>query len=777
MRRGSGKKGKRTGWRRLLSWKLWLGVFGIGTLVSICLVGVAYAMVQVPKAPNADVMRQGTTVYYRDGSRMVQIGSSRVIKPISEISPNMQWAAIAIEDHNFYNEAAISPRGIARAVYNNLSGGNTEGGSTITQQYVKNAYLTQQRTFSRKFKEIFIAIKVGKQQDKKTVLQNYLNTIFFGYGANGVEAAAQTYFGPKVHAANLTVPQAAVLAANIKQPQYYDPRSKGQRHIDAVNRYNVVLQSMVKIGKLSEADYAKYKDHPPMTVKQKDSEVFRGQQGYMIQRVTNALHGMNFTDEQIQNGGLKVYTTWDRNLQEQAQKTVEADLKTKRMPKDTNVGLVTINPINGEILAAYGGHDYLKRAVDDVFYSTAQVGSSFKPFVLAAADQQGIGLKSTMDATAPAYINTNGDRVPKGTPGGHPFTNDEGNPQQPIVDMVTSLAKSYNTIFVPLGYKAGTQNVENVAKDAGLPEEALKRGNPGEGGFFLGQSDMRPLDLATGYATIANDGEYVTPHSIRKVIDKDNKVHMPQSVTHKRAFNAEIAHDVQYAMQQVVKTGTGVNAQLPGHEVAGKTGTTNSNKAVWFSGFTPKVTGSNLQYVTTVGMWRFHAAKKHQSAEYLPLQHIGVYAHINGGDLPAVIWHDYMSQALQGKTTEQFPPPAYFAPPQAFARPSPTMTMPSATPTPTCLPNQDPQIDHCKPDQNQNPGGPQQCMKHPNRPQCQSPSSSPNPGDTCKPTIMFNCSSPSSDPANPGPGKGGKGGGGGGGGTAPQAQSARPFKD
>ncbi|MEV5750985.1 transglycosylase domain-containing protein [Actinoallomurus sp. NPDC052308] len=725
-------------------------------------------MVKVPKAPNADVMKQGTTVYYRDGSRMVQIGSSRIIEPIDKISPNMQWAAIAIEDHNFYNESAISPKGIARAVYNNVSGGSTEGGSTITQQYVKNAYLTQQRTFSRKFKEIFIAIKVGKQEDKKTILQHYLNTIYFGYGANGVEAAAQTYFGPKVHASDLTVPQAAVLAANIKQPQYYDPRSKGQQHTDAVNRYNLVLDAMRRMGKLSDADYAKFKDKPPLTVKQKDSELYRGQRGYMIQRVKNALHGMNFTDEQINNGGLKVYTTWDKNLQTQAQKTVEADLRAHRMPSDTNVGLVTVNPINGEILAAYGGRDYLKRAVDDVFYSTAQVGSSIKPFVLAAAEKEGIGLKSTMDATAPAYINTDGDRVSPSDPSGHPFTNDEGNPRQPVVNMITSLAQSYNTIFVPLGYKAGTPNVVQLEKDAGLPEEALKRGNPGEGGFFLGQSDMRPLDLITGFATIANDGEYVTPHSIRKVIDKDNKVHKPSNVTTRRAFNAQIAHDVQYAMQQVVKTGTGTRAQLLNHEVAGKTGTTSANKAVWFSGFTPKVSGANdLQYVTTVGMWRFHAAKKHQKAEYLPLQNIGDYSHINGGDLPAQMWHDFMTKALEGKSTEQFPPPAYYAPAKAYATASPSTT-PTPTMTPTCQPGQNPVTDDCKPRKTPNPTSTDQCTQFPQLPQCRHHSQSPDPTSTCKPWDM-NCTSPSTNPS--GPGKHGN--------TAQdvQGQAARPLKD
>ena len=387
------------GWRRFVpSWKIVLAAMGIGTLASICMIGVAYAMVKVPTV-NKDTTDQGSTIYYSDGKTPIAtLGTSRQIVRLDQMSSNVQTAVLAAEDRNFYHESAISPTGIARAVINNVSGGDTQGGSTITQQYVKNAYLNQQRTFTRKFKEIFISVKVGKQQDKDTILQNYLNTIFFGRGANGIEAAAQAYY--KVPAKALTVQQAAVLAASIKEPDdgsgtsYYDPRSTGQKHVDAVARYNFVLQGMVKMGKLSDADYAKYKDHPAMTVKNSGGATFAGQKGYLIQRAKIALHNMKFTDQELQTKGLKIYTTWDKNLQEKAKIAVEHNLKADHMPSDTRVGLVSINPKNGEIEAAYGGKDYLKRFVDDAFYATAQVGSGFKPYVLATALSQDIGLKS-----------------------------------------------------------------------------------------------------------------------------------------------------------------------------------------------------------------------------------------------------------------------------------------------------------------------------------------------------------------------------------------------
>jgi membrane peptidoglycan carboxypeptidase len=737
---------------------------GVGTLAAICMVGVAYAMVKVPQV-NKDAIDQGSTIYYSDGKTVMgKIGSSRTIVPLTQISKPMQDAALAAEDRKFYKESAISPTGIARAVVNNLSGGDTQGGSTITQQYVKNAYLGQERTFSRKFKELFISVKVGKQQDKQTILQNYLNTIYFGHGANGVEAAAQAYYGPKVHAKDLTVQQAAVLAATIKQPEYYDPRSKGQQHIDALERYDFVLDGMVKMGTLSPADYAKYKDHPAMTQKNKGGSLYAGQKGYLIQRVKNAMHNMKFSETDLETKGLKIYTTWDQGMQAKAKTAVEHTLDAHHLPTDTRVGLVSIDPKNGEIKAAYGGKDYLKRYVDSAFYETAQVGSGFKPYVLATALTQDIGLKSRFDASAPAWIDTKGDRVaPHGTPDAFQVHNDEGNPVNPVVDLVTATQMSYNTVYVPVGYKAGSDNVFSLATKAGLPEDAMKP-HVGQAGFFLGQSSMSPLDQATGYATIANDGEYIRPHTIRKVLDSQFHPYMQtrwKKVERHRAFDADVAHDVQYAMQAVLKSpGTGVRAALPGRQVAGKTGTTNENKAAWFNGFTPG------QLVTSVGMWRYDdpvtkGPHKH-AGRYQAMQNVGGLARINGGDYPAMIWHDFMSGALQGKPVTSFPPPAWVGESKAFATPRPTPTHePSPTMTPTCQPGQNPQFDHCQPGPN---GPPDNCTNRPNSPRCHTDEPTP---PRCNPPV-FGCPSPTP------PDTGGGGGGGGGGGKQPQKQAARP---
>lgn len=420
------------------SWKLVLATMGIGTLASICMVGVAYAMVKVPTV-NQTSTDQGATVYWNDGSQMMKIGSSRTVVQLNQISKPMQQAVVSVEDRNFYHESAVSPTGITRALINDLKGGSTQGGSTITQQYVKNAYLNQEQTISRKFKEIFISVKVGKQQDKDQILQNYLNTIFFGRGANGVEAAAQAYFGK--HASALTVPEAAILAAQAKQPGYYDPAIKSHLQ-DTVNRYDIVLQAMVRSGAISQTDYLKYKDHLPKVKPRSKGNALGGQKGFLYERVKNALSGMGYSDQQIENGGLKVYTTWDKTLQAKAQQTVENDLKARHMPKDTRVGLVTMDPTKGEILAAYGGADFVKRQVDDAYYSTAQVGSSFKPYVLATALKKGISLKTIMNGKSPQYFTTDGDSVAAGTPGATRFINDEANAPNPYVNLVQATADS-----------------------------------------------------------------------------------------------------------------------------------------------------------------------------------------------------------------------------------------------------------------------------------------------------------------------------------------------
>ncbi|HEX6473327.1 MAG TPA: transglycosylase domain-containing protein [Streptosporangiaceae bacterium] len=678
-RRRAGDRPVRTGWRRYLpSWKIVLGVCGLGFLGACTLVGVAYAMTPVPKTPNQGVQDQASIFYYRDGKTEIgRIGVKRQIVDLKQVPPSVQDAVLAAENRSFRTDPGFSPTGIARAVWNNVRGGATQGGSTITQQLAKNYYSDPaNRTMSRKFKELFISVKLENKYDKDQILQLYLNTIYFGRDTYGIQAAAQEYFHTNV--SHLRTDQAALLAGIIQNPNM-DPRSKANRTYVTM-RYDYVLDGMASMGRLSPEAAAKYKAKLPKVYPASRSGAFSGQNGYLLERAKKALAGMGITDQMISKNGYRVVTTWDKGLQDAAKRSVEATKKRNGFGKDVRIGLASIDASSGEVLAAYGGPDYLKQYFDDAFQSQVQAGSSFKPYVLAAGLEQGIGLKSLFDTRSPQTFGNHGEVLPKGQQG---YTvHNDSNESFGVKDLVFSTAQSLNTVYVPLGLKAGLDNVVKSAENAGIPKDSPGL-NAGVGGIALGQAALRPLDQAAGFATFANKGRANTPHSIKAVylndIDKKRNKPWKRPELDKKdepAFGPEsegIAADATYAMQAVVKYGTGTRARLPdGRPVAGKTGTTNENKAAWFVGYTPQVS-------TAVAMWRQVDTKK--GTKFLPLRLPGV-GDVYGGRIPAEIWRDYMTVAMDGKPVEQFPPPANVGEIHKYATPKPTVK-----PTPTPNPN------------------------------------------------------------------------------------------
>jgi membrane peptidoglycan carboxypeptidase len=679
-RRRAGDKPVRTGWRRYVpSWKIVLGVCGLGFLGACTLVGVAYAMTPVPKTPNQGVRDQASIFYYRDGRTEIgRVGVKRQIVDLKQVPPSVQDAVLAAENRSFRSDPGFSPTGIARAVWNNVRGGATQGGSTITQQLAKNYYSDPtNRTMSRKFKELFISVKLENKYDKDRILQLYLNTIYFGRNTYGIQAAAHEYFHTDV--ARLRTDQAALLAGIIQNPNM-DPRSKANRAYVTM-RYDYVLDGMVSMGRLTPEAAAKYKARLPKVYAESRNGVFAGQNGYLLHRAEVALQSLGITEQDISKYGYRIVTTWDKNLQEAARRSVESYKKQKGFGKDVRVGLVSIDAKTGEVLAAYGGPDYVKQYTDDAFQSNVQAGSSFKPYVLAAGLEQGIGLKSLFDTRSPQTFGNGGEVLPRGQEG---YTvHNDGNEAFGVKDLVFATAHSLNTVYVPLGLKAGLDNVVKAAENAGIPKESPGL-NAGVGGIALGQAALRPLDQAAGFATFANQGRANTPHSIKVVYRNDadmkhHKVWKRPKLDKKNepAFGPEsegIAADATYAMQAVVKYGTGTRARLPdGRPVAGKTGTTNENKAAWFVGYTPQVS-------TSVAMWRQVSTKK--GPKFLSLRGIGGYSQIYGGQLPADIWRDYMTVAMDGKQIEQFPPPANVGEIHKYATPKPTVK-----PTPTPNPN------------------------------------------------------------------------------------------
>jgi membrane peptidoglycan carboxypeptidase len=651
---------------------------GVFFLALIAIIGVAYAKTAIPN-PNSSMVDQASTLYFSDGKTVLgTYGTSadnRVNVPISQIPMVMQDAVIAAEDRSFRTEPGFSITGTARAALHDVFGsGGTQGGSTITQELVKNYYLNDDQTVSRKIKELFLSVKISNKYSKNQILDDYLNAVYMGRGAYGVVAAAKVYFNiPESKLSTMTAPQAAVLAASLEDPNYYDPLSTTPSEKSySVSRYQYVLTNMARDGVVSETEAQSDIKALPKIQPENSGEEYAGQNGFMISRSISALKSLGYTDQELQTGGLKIVTTWNAPLQKKAASIVHGYMRQYHMPTDTRIGIVVENPTNGELLAAYGGANYLKREVDDAYYSTAQIGSSMKAFVLAAALEQGIGLKSTFNASSPAWINTNGDRVAPNAPGAFEYTNDEGNDNQ-TVNLTTAFQRSLNTVFVPLGFKAGTSNVVNVTKAVGLPQNNLVGKDTGS--FFLGESAFSPLDMASAYGAIANNGTYVEPHSIKQVLNSSGRP-VQQGLwsnwTKRQAIPSAVVSNMDVAMHAVVEPGgTGTAANIDGRNIAGKTGTTNNNQAAWFSGFTPG------QLVASVGMWTFND-KTHRYGK--SMNDIGGLSQVDGGTFPAMIWHDLMSYALNNKSVTNFPTVVPVGTTQPF---SSAIPKPSKSPQPS----------------------------------------------------------------------------------------------
>ncbi|MDT7548840.1 MAG: hypothetical protein QOE84_1234, partial [Actinomycetota bacterium] len=658
-------------WSRWWQWSLRKKLLsGAGAFVLLLLLFgiVGYLVTDIPKVSASATNQASSIRYAADGGEIGRVGTdNRKLVPLSKVSDPAQKAVLAAEDRGFYSEPGISPRGIFRALIANLRGGGVEqGGSTITQQYAKNAYLSQQRTFSRKIKEFFISLKLSHKLSKNQILENYLNTIYFGRGASGIEVAANTYFN--THAANLTVAQAAVLAASIRSPAAYDPSRHSTR---AEARWNYVLDGMVKQGWLSKSERAGLKYPKVLGIGQGGSKANdrSGPNGFVLDQVEEELAKHGFTEDRLAEGGYVVETTIRRKAQDAAIAAMKAIPEPKPNDKSAVVGaLVSIKPGTGEIYAYYGGRTGNKSFDYASSGKGVQPGSSFKPFTLATALDQGIGLGTQVDGSSPQTI------------GGQLVHNDQGDPPLGQVDLVTATKLSVNTAFYNLAKKVGPSSIAELAHRAGIPQGdvlAESNGQPSLG-ITLGVYRVHVIDQANAYATFANGGAAAKPFFVKSVRDRDGNVVYTGKQVNSRAFSSDVAADATYAMQQVVQSGTGTRAQLDGRPAAGKTGTTSENKNAWFCGFTP-----DLASAVWVGRADGSALKGV----------LGSTGGVYGGTVPAGIWKSYMDATLQGAPVKDFPPRANVGRNavvggSSFA-PAPTTTF-SPTPQPSLPPTQAP---------------------------------------------------------------------------------------
>ncbi|WP_226900075.1 transglycosylase domain-containing protein [Nonomuraea phyllanthi] len=581
-------------------------------------------MTPIPDTTQKDATAQGSVIYYRDGKTVLaRRGVDRRNVELARVPKHVRDAVIAAENRSFYEDGGVSVKGTARAVWSTVSGQQLQGGSTITQQLVRNYYsgLSQERSVTRKFKEILIAMKVDQSKSKDWVLEQYLNTIYFGRGANGVESAARAYFGK--HVDQLTVAEGAYLAAVIQQPsRFADP--EGADLEAARRRWQSVIDAMGQTGALTPEQVAAQR-FPELAPPKKPFQL-KGQAQYMLEQVTAELNRRGYSDEDINGGGLKVVTTFDKKLMQAAERAVK-DVLPDSTPKKVRTGLAAVDPATGEVVAFYGGRP-AQSQYDSAFSAKVMAGSTFKPYTLAAALNNGFDLSTRVDGNSPLRV-ASADK---------PIPNDSDRSYGQI-NLVQATQNSVNTAFVDLGQKVGLDKVAETAEAAGIPAAQIQP-HQDAASFPLGVASVSAVQNASGFATFANKGVHMETHVVRSVTDAEGVKQVVKPVA-TQVVSEQAAADTTYAMQQVVKYGTGTAARLYDRPVAGKTGTTDDSKSVWFNGFTP-------QLAVAVDMFRDDNATVT----------IPGYGTQFGGQLPAQVWRAFMTEAMADEPVEEFPEPS-----------------------------------------------------------------------------------------------------------------------
>jgi penicillin-binding protein 1A len=579
-------------------------------------------------------LEQDGYIYASDGKTVLAVlrgRESRVVVESEEIAPAVKQAIVAVEDRRFWEHRGVDLRGIARAVVADIREKEfVQGGSTITQQFVKNTYTKHDRTISRKLKEAALAWQLEREWSKDRVLTAYLNTVYFGNGAYGVQMAARVYFGKK--AADLTLAEAALLAGIPASPTGYDPATHRQA---ARARRTTVLRLMLEQGLITEADFRKAdraRLPKPATIRLPG---IRGPSQHFVEYVKQQLVS-RYGSGKVFGGGLRVTTSIDLELQKRAREAVEEWLGDREGP---SAALVAVDPRDGRVLAMYGGSSFRESQFNLAVQGERQSGSAFKPFVLATALSQGISPETTFEST-PTTIDL-GDRI-------WSVANYE-NSYLGTVDVETATTYSDNAVYAQLTTVVGPRNVRRVAHALGIEsplDDYLAIG--------LGAEEVNPLEMARAFATFANGGARVDgrilgnrPRAVISVRDGesvDNNTPVAKPIL-EPTHNAILTS----MLENVVEEGTGVRAQLDdGRPVAGKTGTTENYGDAWFMGYTPQL---------AVAVWVGYPNR------IVPMTTHFDGEPVAGGTYPALIWKTFVTNALRHmkEPPADFPPPQYQA--------------------------------------------------------------------------------------------------------------------
>ena len=637
-------KPKRTGWRRIIpTWRMTLGGFVIVVLLLVGGFFLGYSLVQIPPA-NALATKQANVYLYADGSVIARDGEvNRENVTLPQISKDAQHAILAAEDRDFYTESAIDPKAMVRAAWNTALGKGKQSGSTITQQYVKNYYLRQEQTVTRKAKEFFISIKLDREVSKDHILEGYLNTSYFGRNAYGIQAAAQAYYGKD--AKDLDPARAAYLAALVNAPSQYDVVAHPENRKAAESRWNYVLDGMVTKGWLDESKRAGMKF--PVPKESTLSTGMSGQRGYIVRIVKDYLVQNKIVDErQLDAGGYRITTTLQKGRQDAFVKAVDDKLMSKLDKKNNKVdtyvraGGASVDPKTGKVVAMYNGVDYVKQYTPNATRRDFQVGSTFKPFVFTSAVENHSETQDGRVITPTTIYDGTNKRPVQGWTGDPYAPENEDQHSYGDITVTKATDSSVNSVYAQMAADVGPAKVKQTAIDLGVPETTPDLADGPA--IALGTATASVLDMAEAYATLANHGRHGTYTMVEKVTKEGTPIDLPERRT-RQAVSREAADTTTSMLQSVVQNGTASAAQAAGRPVAGKTGTAEEDTAAWFAGYTPDL----ATVVSVMGQDPVTAAHK-------SLYGAMGLDRVNGGGAPAEIWTQFTEDALEGKPAKEF---------------------------------------------------------------------------------------------------------------------------
>ncbi|MEU3373761.1 transglycosylase domain-containing protein [Streptomyces sp. NPDC006660] len=700
------QKVKKKGIRRFFTWKKMLGTFFGLCLLAMGAFYAIYLMVPIP-SDNAEAHMESNVFKLSNGQVLARTGTvNRETVGLDKVPVPIQHSFVALENKTFYEDKGVDFKGTTRGILKTLMGKGAQGGSTITQQYVKNNYLTQEQTVTRKLKEIVISLKVDQRYSKNEILAGYMNTSYYGRNAYGIQAAAQAYYGKDV--SKLTLEEGTYLAALLQAPSQYDWQTAGPVGKQLVEgRWNKALDNMVEKKWLTPDERKNLKFEPPMDAKVAPG--MEGQTGYLVDAAKSEMAANGVDPAVLARGGWTVTLNIDPAKQKLLENAVKEKLTSKLDPKkrkvdaDLQAGAASVDPKTGSVVALYGGQDYIKHQLSNAQNTTYQPASTFKPVILAAALNEGAETQDGKPIKANTVYNGDSKRPVKGSKIAFDPPNEDDVSYGPVSVQV-AMNKSINSVFAQMGVDADLSKVRDTAVEMGM--ESLKGKNPVPS-MTLGSYGSSPLQMAAVYATLDNHGKKVTPSIVKSAEHKDHKYNRSDPIG-SQIISREAADAVTSVLTGVVDDGTAQKSvaaadNRDGKQVAGKTGTSDDNKSAWFTAYTPDL-------VTSVGMWGEAADPRTVKVDgkdvHIPkggqvtmVNGAGEDGRVNGGSIPARIWAAYTFDAVKGGTakfdldTDQGAAvePAYTPPKSPSSTPSktpsaPASKSPSAPPSMTTSP-------------------------------------------------------------------------------------------